>query len=134
MKKKHHLKEIVTMLGVTLAITGTALGDHRPGHRDQTADQRTETRTGDRSGNRMWNTVQTPVRYVSRAGRTVVRSPLIIGETLTGKRQFYSSSGFMTPIEEEADDANAPVNANEPQLSMPIGRGNRIPIRTPQND
>jgi hypothetical protein len=127
--KKHCLKEIVVVLSL-VAGTPLAFADASSAQRESTREMREDRESGVMTA---WDTVTTPFRYVGRAGMTVVRTPLIVGETATGEREFISSRGFFTKTPEDAR-GSAPVNGNEPELSMPIGRGNRIPIRTPQNE
>jgi hypothetical protein len=56
--------------------------------------------------------------YPFRAGRTIVRTPLIIGETFTGKRTFVSDRGLFQSNDE---------SAMEQRNSVPQGRGQRTP-------
>jgi hypothetical protein len=57
--------------------------------------------------------------YPFRAGRTIVRTPLILGETFTGKRTFVSDRGLF-----QANDESAIEQRN----SVPQGRGQRSPM------
>jgi hypothetical protein len=45
------------------------------------------------------------VRYPFRAGYSVLRSPLIVGETFTGKRSFISNRGLFQTVDESAMSA-----------------------------
>jgi hypothetical protein len=57
--------------------------------------------------------------YPYRAGRTIVRTPLIIGETFSGKRTFVSDRGLFQSNEE---------SAVEQRNSVPKGQGQRSPM------
>ncbi len=57
-------------------------------------------------------------RYPGRVGHTVLRSPMIVGETLTGKRTFINSHGLFQTADE-------PTTADQ-RNSIPQGRGQRI--------
>jgi len=46
------------------------------------------------SSDTAWDTISTPFRWAGRAGMTVVRSPMIVGETVTGQRKFISKDGM----------------------------------------
>ena len=60
-------------------------------------------------------------RYPFRVGYTVVRTPLILGQTFTGKRTFVSNRGFFQTNEESA--------AADQRNTIPQGRGQRSPAR-----
>jgi hypothetical protein len=126
--KKHNLKEVVVLLGL-LATTPLAFADHNPSHNQSTREARE-----DRESTAMTalDTMGTPFRYAGRAGMSVVRTPLIVGEAVTGKRDLVTSRGVLIPKEDGR--TRSVFNANEPEFSMPTGRGNRVPIRTPQNE
>jgi hypothetical protein len=55
---------------------------------------------------------------------SVVRSPLIVGETLTGERKFISRDGFMVKTESKPEAAPAENSA----VSINMGRGQRVPV------
>ena len=126
--KKHNLKEIVVLLGL-LACSPLAFADHKPSHNQSTRESRE-----DRESTMMtaWDTVGTPFRYAGRAGMSVVRTPIIVRETATGKRDLVTKHGLFLPKEDAR--SSSVINANEAELSMPIGRGNRIQVRTPQSE
>ncbi len=100
-----------------LTMNGTALAAHKPGHPGgpQARDARaaTSAATGDDSP-MAWRVV----RYPFRVGYTLVRTPLIVGETFAGKRTFYNERGFF-----QTND----LAANEARRSVPQGRGQRSP-------
>ena len=52
--------------------------------------------------NRVWSTVTSPLRALGRTGRSIVRTPTIISETIKGERPFVGERGFMTRGEAEA--------------------------------
>jgi hypothetical protein len=126
--KKHTLKEVVVLLGL-LASTPLAFADHNPSHSQSTRESREDRESGLMTA---WDTMGTPFRYAGRAGMSIVRTPVIIGETATGKRDFVTRHGLFLP-REDARSSSA-INSNEPELSVPTGRGNRIQVRTPQNE
>lgn len=60
-------------------------------------------------------------RYPFRVGYTVVRTPLILGHTFTGKRTFVSNRGFF--------EANEEAAAADQRNTIPQGRGQRTLAR-----
>ncbi len=56
---------------------------------------------------------------------SVVRSPLIIGETLAGERTIISRDGFLVKKADATPDAAPAENA---AVSINMGRGQRIPV------
>lgn len=57
-------------------------------------------------------------RYPGRVGHSVLRSPMIVGETFSGKRTFINSHGLFQTADE-------PTSA-DPRNSIPQGRGQRL--------
>lgn len=101
MKMKTYLCAAMT---VALCGSGMAVASHQPGHPsvrqarsggEPTMAEQTDTDKLDES-----STTWRVVRYPGRFGSTVVRSPLIMGETVTGKRTFISKKGFFQTREE----------------------------------
>lgn len=48
------------------------------------------------------STVRHVAKYPFRAARTMVRTPLILGQTVIGRRSAYSDRGFFTENERDA--------------------------------
>jgi hypothetical protein len=51
---------------------------------------------------------------VGRAGRTIVMSPVILGQTVTGQRKFISKHGLFTRDEEQSEKENASRSQHHP--------------------
>lgn len=92
----------------------SAMATHQPGHNPSAANARgsavaAQTAAENDNPSMAWRIA----RYPGRVGMTVLRSPIIVGETFTGRRSFVSSRGFFQAREEAA------------QASPPQGRGQR---------
>lgn len=115
MKTKTNL--CAAFLFAALTLNGAALAAHQPGHpaapQARGGSAATTTATDDDSP-LAWRVV----RYPFRVGYTIVRTPLIVGQTFAGKRTFYSDRGFF-----QTND----LPANDPRRSVPTGRGQRSP-------
>jgi hypothetical protein len=114
MKNKTYLCAAVI---AAFSLHSAALAAHKPGHPDgpQARAVRAESRAAPDDDSPMaWRVV----RYPFRVGYTLVRTPLILGETVAGKRTFYNERGFFQANE---------LPANDPRRSVATGRGDRTP-------
>ncbi len=105
------------------ALHGAAYAAHQPGH-----PSAPQARGGGNAPAAATTTDDTPmawrvVRYPFRVGYTVVRTPLILGQTFTGKRTFISDRGFF-----QTNDEGQPAAADQ-RNSIPQGRGQRTQSR-----
>ena len=107
---------------MTLGMSAVASAAHNDTHQSAREARNTTTRVNDSREDSLWHRAGTPFRYAGRTGMTVLRSPLIVGETLTGERRFLSDDGFMR----RADDIAGP--AEQATISIPMGRGQRTPV------
>ncbi|MGB8167906.1 MAG: hypothetical protein WCF18_10475 [Chthoniobacteraceae bacterium] len=116
--------KIKTYLGAAFvaafACNGAAYAAHQPGH-----PAAPQARAGGNAPGAATTTDNTPmawrvVRYPFRVGSTVMRAPLIVGQTFTGKRTFISERGFFQNSEGQ------PAAADQ-RNSIPQGRGQRTP-------
>lgn len=94
--------------------SGVAVASHQPGHppirESRGGGNPAIAEKSDMDASTTWDVF----RYPGRVGSTVVRSPLIVGETVTGKRTFISKKGFF--------QSRGAMPAEE---SLPQGRGQR---------
>ena len=56
-------------------------------------------KSAERGDSSLWDTMGAPFRYAGRAGMTVLRTPVIVGETIQGERKFISRDGLMERAE-----------------------------------
>jgi hypothetical protein len=85
-------------------LNSAVIAAHRPGHS-------TPTRASQNIASGADAPVSRPMTYPLRAGYTVIRTPLIVGETFTGKRKFISDRGLFQSVEQPAK----PVRSTMPQ-------------------
>ena len=103
------------------AFNGAAFAAHQPGH-----PAAPQARGGSNAAAAA-TTDDTPMawrvaRYPFRVGYSVVRTPLIVSETFSGKRTFFSERGLFQTNEQPA--------AADQRNSIPQGRGQRVPINS----
>lgn len=120
MKAKCHL---IAASIATLALVGSA--EARQNERQSAAEARgsssARVATSDDDASFAWRVA----RYPGRVGHTIVRSPMIVGETLGGERTFMSERGFFQTKETKYDSLDK--ESTPERRSIPQGRGQRIP-------
>ena len=90
---------------LTTVILG-ALGTSARAESDQFRTQQEQRQAETHNADRFRDTVTYPFRLVGRTGRTIIRTPVIVAETVKGEREFVNESGFFSRKEEARSDAN----------------------------
>jgi hypothetical protein len=122
MKTSIRSAALILALGLGLSSVATATDESMSRQRASEARNTNHVAPEGKSGWR--HTVGTPFRYAGRAGMSVVRSPMILGETLMGERTLMSRDGFLVSKSEAKPEASPAENA---AVSINMGRGQRIP-------
>jgi len=126
MKTSTRSAALILAVGMGLSTVASATTDESMSRQRASEARNTNQPVREQSTSNGWShTLGTPFRYVGRAGMTVVRSPMIVGETLTGERKFISRDGIMVRTEKSKPDASPAENAS---VSINMGRGQRVPV------
>ena len=120
------------LVAIGLGISSVASATEESRTHQSASEARNSNQQPVAESNTGWrHTVGTPFRYAGRAGMSVVRSPMIVGETLSGERKFISRDGFMVRSDEMKPEASPAENS---AVSVNMGRGQRIPVMTRGED
>ena len=119
------------VLALGLCMSASAFGDSTPAQR-QREEENTRRNpvqaTMDTAGNVFSRTGQ----IMKNTGRTVLRSPMIVGESLAGDRKFVSREGLFVRTESEEVEggrAGRSVDSNEERpLMISKGRGEQLRV------
>ena len=112
-------------MGLGLSTVAPATTDEARSRQRASEARNTNQPVPEESSQGWRHTLGSPFRFAGRAGRSVVRSPMIIGETLSGDRKFISRDGFLVRTDASKPDAAPAENS---AASMNMGRGQRIPV------
>ena len=114
---------LILAVGLGLSTVASAITDESMSRQSASEARNTNQPVSEQS--RWRHTLGTPFRYVGRAGTSVVRSPMIVGETLAGERKLVSRNGFLVRTDELKPEAAPAENV---AVSINMGRGQRIPV------
>ena len=115
------------ILAASLGLSTVASATDESMSRQRASEARNTNQPASKQTTTGWrHTVEAPFRFAGRAGRTVLRSPLIVGETVTGERKFISRNGFMARANTDLKPEAAP--AENSAVSINMGRGQRVPV------
>ena len=116
---------LILAVGLGLSTVASATTDESMSRQRASEARNTNQPAAGQSANGWRHTVGAPFRYAGRAGTSLVHSPMIIGETLTGERKFISRDGFMVRTTESKPEAAPAENS---AVSINMGRGQRVPV------